>query len=236
MMGRPPILDRTLMTKLARKTGTKNVNGMVSRKARKLGRSSEAALVILCREQGIGTSTFQRHLEGSKQAEIRDALLGMLPQSRATPRATKRGHPAKTGINKRASHKIAVEYLIQDEELRSRCQNELLASAHFDKAVSQATLVLEERIRSKAQLTGLVGEHLVSAAFNENLPKTLLRVASGDAGDQRGFTQILRGLVPTFRNKTHHFIIKNFSREEAMCVCGFIDVLLRVVDGSTKTI
>jgi uncharacterized protein (TIGR02391 family) len=234
-MGRPPILDRSLMAKLARKTGTRNVNGLVSRKAEKLRLSSEAALVILCREKGIGTSTFQRRLEASKQAEIRDALLGMLPQSRITKSGAKVGQLPKPVTSKRASRKNAVEYLIQDGELRSRCQNELLASAHFDKAVSQATLVLEERIRSKAQLTGLVGENLVNAAFNENLSQTMLRVASGDAGDQRGFTQILRGLVPTFRNKTHHFIIKNFSREEAMGVCGFIDVLLRVVDGSTKT-
>jgi uncharacterized protein (TIGR02391 family) len=234
-MGRPPILDRTLMAKLAKKTGTTNVNGLVSRKAAKLGLSSEAALVVLCREHGIGASIFQRRLVGSTQAEIRDALLGMLPQSRTTQLATKGSRPAKPATNKRAARKNAVEYLIQDEELRSRCQNELLASAHFDKAVSQATLVLEERIRSKAQLSGLVGENLVNAAFNEGLSTTLLRVASGDAGDQRGFTQILRGLVPTFRNKTHHFIVADFSREEAMGICGFIDVLLRVVDGSTKT-
>jgi len=62
----------------------------------------------------------------------------------------------------------------------------------------------------------------------------MLRVASQEEDDQRGFTQILRGIVPAFRNKTHHHIINSFSREEAMRVCGFIDVLLRVVDNSTK--
>jgi uncharacterized protein (TIGR02391 family) len=222
------------MTKLAKKTGTKNVNGLVSRKAAKLRHSSEAALVILCKEQGIGTSTFQRRLEGSKQAEIRDALLGMLPQTRATSLAAKGNRRAKPAASNRIKRKNAVEYLIKDQELRSRCQNELLASADFDKAVSQATLVLEERIRTKAQLMGLIGEPLVNEAFKESLSTTMLRVASGDAGEQRGFTQILRGLVPTFRNKTHHFIIKNFSREEAMRVCGFIDVLLSVVDSSEK--
>jgi hypothetical protein len=59
-------------------------------------------------------------------------------------------------------------------------------------------------------------------------------VASAEAEDQRGFTQLLRGLVPAFRNKTHHHITATFSREDAMRVCGFIDVMLRVVDGCAK--
>jgi hypothetical protein len=74
----------------------------------------------------------------------------------------------------------------------------------------------------------------VGFAFNEDISKTLLRVASNDADDQRGFSQILRGVVPAFRNATHHHVINSFSREEAMRVCGFIDVLLRVVDSSVK--
>jgi uncharacterized protein (TIGR02391 family) len=95
--------------------------------------------------------------------------------------------------------------------------------------------VLEDRIREKAQPTKkLVGENLVGYAFNEEISKTVLRVASNDPEDQRGFTQILRGTFAAFRNKTHHHIIKNISREEAMRVCGFIDVLLRVVDNSVK--
>src|SRR5208282_3892567 len=131
---------------------------------------------------------------------------------------------------------IAV-YLIQDNELRDRCGDILLASSKFDRPINQATQVLEDRIRKKAQpnLVGkkLVGEALVNFAFNEDLSKTVLQV-NDDPEDQRGFTQILRELVPAFRNKTHHHILNNLSREEAMRVCGFIDVLLRVVDGTTK--
>jgi len=131
--------------------------------------------------------------------------------------------------------KLAIEYLIEDQELRSRCQDILMASANFDRPINQATLVLEDRMRKKAEPTAkLVGENLVGYAFNEEISKTVLRVASNDADDQRGFTQILRGVVAAFRNKTHHHVVNNFSREEAMRVCGFIDVLLRVVDNSVK--
>jgi hypothetical protein len=67
-------------------------------------------------------------------------------------------------------------------------------------------------------------------------PKTpLLQVGSGQADDQRGFTQILRGIVPAFRNHTHHHVSDSFSQEEAILVVGFIDVLLRLVEGSIDT-
>jgi uncharacterized protein (TIGR02391 family) len=127
--------------------------------------------------------------------------------------------------------------MIQDEHLRSRCAPVLVGNRNFDIAINQATLVLEDRIRKRSGATGkLVGENLVNFAFNEDLGKTLLRVASGDPHDQRGFTQILRGIVPAFRNKTHHHLIDGLTREEALRVCGFIDTLLRVVDGSVRSL
>jgi len=238
-MGRPAILDRKLMGKIAAKLGKKEikvVNGMVSRRAAKLGISAEAALVILARENEIGTSTYQRKLDGAKQEEIRVNLTAFFPaQRRNTVIGAKNSRPLKSTVSKRTSLKFAIEYLIQDQELRARCQDILLASSNFDRPVNQATLVLEDRIRKKAQPPNkLVGENLVGYAFNEDLARTVLRVASNDSDDQRGFTQILRGIVPAFRNKTHHHIINSFSRDEAMRVCGFIDVLLRVVDSSTK--
>jgi len=135
----------------------------------------------------------------------------------------------------KAQLKAAIEYLIQDPELHDRWQDILRASKNFDRPINQATLILEDRIRKKAQLPKkLTGENLVSQAFNEQLAKTVLHVASNDPDDQRGFTEILRGIVPAFRNLTHHHVTDIFSRQDALRVCGFIDVLLRVVDGSTK--
>lgn len=239
-MARPRILDSKIMSKIAKKLGKKDitaVNGMVSKKASKLGISAEAALILLAKEHGIGTSTYQRNLEVTKQAEVRDALPAIFAPSKVTSHTskTKNGNGMKPMISKRASLKLAIEYLIEDQELRSRCQDILMASANFDRPINQATLVLEDRMRKKAEPTAkLVGENLVGYAFNEDISKTVLRVASNDADDQRGFTQILRGVVAAFRNKTHHHVANNFSREEAMRVCGFIDVLLRVVDNSVK--
>ncbi len=238
-MSRPRILDSKLMSKLAKacdKRDITDINVMVSQKAAKLGISAEAALIILAKEKGIGTSTYQRSLDPTKQAEVRDALptifAGGTRSAKYTNKIAEKSAPT---TNKRALLKAEIEYLIQDQELRDRCGDILLASSKFDRPINQATLVLEDRIRKKSQPSDkLVGETLVNFAFKEDLAKTVLRVASNDPEDQRGFTQILRGIVPSFRNITHHHIVNNFSREEAMRVCGFIDVLLRVVDNSVK--
>jgi len=238
-MARPRILDSKIISKLAVATRKKsrNINVMVSKKANKLGISAEAALIILAKQYGIGTLTYQRSLDSTKQAEVRDALPGIFGASfRATGimNANKYKTPAQLN-SKRALLKSAIEYLVEDQELRDRCEDILLADSKFDRPVNQATLVLEERIRNKALPSDRrVGEALVNFAFNEDTSKTVLKVASGDSDDQRGFTQILRGIVPAFRNKTHHHIVNSFSREDAMRVCGFVDVLLRIVDGSLK--
>lgn len=239
-MARPRILDSKIMSKLTKKLGKKKVadiNVMVSNKASKLGISAEAALIILAKQHEIGTSTYQRSLDTAKQAEVRNALPAIFVPARITNHANKARNEngTKPAISKKASLKLAIEYLIEDEELRSRCQDILMASANFDRPINQATLVLEDRIRKKVLPTKkIVGENLVGYAFNEEISKTVLRVASNDSDDQRGFTQMLRGIFAAFRNKTHHHIIKSFSREEAIRVCGFIDVLLRVVDNSVK--
>lgn len=238
-MARPRILNQKIMSKLAKKLGKKNItaiNGMVSHKASQLGISAEAALILLAKEHGIGTATYQRGLDVSKQAEVRDTLPALFaPSTRATSNEQRVTSKKVKQTSKRALLKSAIEYLIQDQTLIDRCADNLIGSRNFDIAINQATLVLEDRIRTKAQPTKkLVGEPLVNFAFNEDPTKTVLQVAGNDTDDQRGFTQILRGIVPTFRNKTHHHIIKTFSREDAMRVCGFIDVLLRVVDNSVK--
>jgi|GEM_PF-1046571 len=236
----PKRLDQSLMSKIAKKTGEKNIyriNVMVSKRASKLGISSEAALVLLAKSYGIGVSTYQKSLDSIKQAEIRDSMSTMITpvQTKLSSSANKNSNSTKGISSKKSYLRLAIEYLIEDKELLDRCKDILLATKNFDRPINQATLVLEDRIRTKSQPPKkLVGENLVSYAFNEDISKSILKVESMDPEDQRGFTQILRGIFPLFRNKTHHHVIKSFSREEAMRVCGFIDVILRIVDNSIK--
>ena len=80
-MGRA-ILDPKIMAKIAERSGRKNpssVSVMISQKASKLGISSEAALIIIAKKHGIGTSVYQRSLDPAKQAEVRAAISTQLP-------------------------------------------------------------------------------------------------------------------------------------------------------------
>jgi uncharacterized protein (TIGR02391 family) len=234
------LLDDKLVGKLAKrldKPDTKAINVMVSKLAHKLGIASQAALIVLAKQNGIGTAVYQRSLDAAMQAQVRDALPSIFLSSNAQPRRAsgRKSVGYKNVSSKKASLRLAIEYLIHDPILLDRCQDLLMAPSNFDRAINQATQILEDRIRKKAAPSKkLTGESLVGFAFNEDLLKTVLRVESGDPDDQRGFTQILRGIVPAFRNKTHHHITDSLSREEAMRVVGFIDVLLRVVDKSAK--
>jgi hypothetical protein len=232
-------LNEPLMEKLRKKLGKRDlvvVNKLISAEARRRGISSEAALVVLATKNSIGASIYQRSLDATKQAEIHRVLAAPAASATRTP-ARSAGHAtgsSRAATSDRVRLRAAVDYLIADTELHSRCADILMGPRNFDRAINQATLVLEDRLRTKAEpLSRMVGENLVGYAFNEDLARTVLRVDSNNPDDQRGLTQMLRGIVPAFRNSTHHHII-NFSREEAMRICGFVDVLLRVVDNAVK--
>jgi len=232
------LLDPKLLTKIAAAKGKseKYIGEMVSKFAHKHGVSSQAALVYLAKQSDIGTALYQRKLDASKQAEVRDLLAKPSPERAVTARKATRPPSQPKPASKRASLKSATRHLLRDGVLRERCLDLLAASSRYDRAINQATLVLEDRIRKKAKPPlPMTGEPLVNFAFKDEMSKTVLRVGSGHADDQRGFTQILRGIVPAFRNHTHHHVSDSFSQEEAILVVGFIDVLLRVVEGSIDT-
>jgi hypothetical protein len=109
------ILDPKIMAKIANKIGKKNltdINKIVYKKAAKLGISSEAALILLAKEHGIGTSAYQRSLDVAKQAEVRDALPLIFAPAQTVSHAgkTKSGNKSKPAISKKESLKFAIEY------------------------------------------------------------------------------------------------------------------------------
>lgn len=234
-MGRR-ILDPKIVTKLCKATGLEPnaVRVKVSQLASKKRVASEVALVLLAHQHGIGTAVFQRNLDPGMQTAIRDALDTSVTSRASSTKVNKTIE--KRAASKRDILKGAIELLIHDQQLRSKCADILLAQSNYDRPINQATLVLEDRIRKKVKPpTPMVGEALVNYAFNEKLEKTRLQVASAQAEEQRGITIILRGFVPAFRNTTHHHIVDTFTQEDAIRTCAFIDLLLRVVD-STKVV
>jgi uncharacterized protein (TIGR02391 family) len=241
-MSRTRVLDKSLLYKICRKLGKKDIvkiNVMVSKKASNLGISSEAALILLAKELGIGVSAYQRKLAPYKQAEVRDMLPIIFSKKSYKKTAKKyinKNLPYRQPIelSHKARLKAAIEYLIHDPELEARCNDLLLRPSRFDRAINQATQVLEDRIRQKASFQGrLVGIALVNYAFNNDLTKTILKI-SDNPDEQNGFVNILRGVMLAFRNPTHHYVKNTLTREEAMQICGFIDVLLKVIGRAIK--
>jgi hypothetical protein len=233
-MGRR-ILDPKIVDKIHKVTGKSEaaIGVQVSKLAAKKRVPSQVALVLLAHKHGVGTAVFQRKLDPAHQAAIRDALQAAPTVAKRTERSTTASPVEKRSTTKKEVVKLAIDLLIHDDQLRSKCADILVAKSNFDRPINQATLVLEERIRTKAKPPQpLVGEPLVNYAFHEQLSKTRLRVASGKADEQRGITQILRGFVSALRNITHHHIVDSFTQEDALRVCGFVDFLLRVVDNT----
>lgn len=231
------ILDSKLVAKLCKVTGKSEaaIGVKVSKLAAKRRVAPQIALVLLCEKHGVGTAVYQRTLNASHQAAIRDELA----KGESPPRfriASKISAEKRT-VTKRETLKRAIELLIYDPTLRSKCSDILMARSSYERPINQATLVLEDRIRKRVKpRTPLVGEQLVNYAFNERLEKTRLQVASAQADEQRGITQILRGFVPAFRNVTHHHIVDTFTQEDAIRICCFIDILLRVVDSTNHVV
>lgn len=121
---------------------------------------------------------------------------------------------------------------IHDRELQDRCGDLILGSGPFDRVINQATLVLEDRLRNRAGLDRThFGPGLVSAAVKSDPAESLI-VFSTVKSEQEGYANILRGLMQALRNETHHTVADNFSREDALSICGFIDRILRLIDQS----
>lgn len=121
---------------------------------------------------------------------------------------------------------------IIDKELRSRCADILVAQSHYDRVINQSTLVLEDRIRKKANAErNLVGVQLVNKVLNTVISKSVLKLSSNPE-EHEGISQICRGIMIGFRNPTHHHLTEKYIQTEALKFCCFIDNILQIIDNA----
>lgn len=124
---------------------------------------------------------------------------------------------------------------IEDSDIKSRCGDILLGEGPFDRAINQATQILEDRIKKKAELknTPLIGIQLISKAVHPKLDETILKFS--DKPDiQEGYSFLLKGIMSNYRNTTHHSLSFDCNREYALKICAYIDELLKIVEKSEK--
>jgi len=237
-MPRPRILDIKILEKIAKKLGKKNkaeVNKIISARARKLRISSEAVLVILAKELNIGTAVYQRRLAPNVQEEIRATLPVIFtrqrgPQKKEMARST---YANKSQVRKRSVLSLAIEYLLQDEELKDRCGDLLRRPRNFDRVFREATTVLEDRLRRLSGVKGMKPLDLTGKVLSPNPQKAIL-VVSDEKSEQDGFYSICKGVVLSFRDPTHHELSDKFNRIDALKFCSFIDSLLSILNQVQK--
>lgn len=124
---------------------------------------------------------------------------------------------------------------IEDSNIKQRCGDILLGDGAFDRAINQATQILENKIKEKSGLidTALIGIPLVSKAIHPKIEETILKFS--DKSDiQEGYSYLFKGLISNYRNPTHHSLSFECSREYALKICAYIDELLRIIDCSEK--
>ena len=220
-------LDQPLLEKIANKWGKTKpyIRVKISQRAAKLSISSEAAQILLAREHGIGTAYAFRKLDPHMQDQVREILLLQVAEpSQSTDRKDVK---ARRTIDPFGA---AIDFLIRDDELKSRCKDLLRSKKHLDRVFREATTVLENRIKTKGNITKTMKpEDLVNLVLNPDLSKAIV-IISDEGSEQTGFHQLCKGITLTFRNKVHHNLDDEVTREDALRFCGFIDVLLGILE------
>lgn len=130
--------------------------------------------------------------------------------------------------------------VIKDTRLRDRCYDLLSAERNYDRALREATTVLEDRLREKCGhdlLSQLI--KLTSDQTATNLVQTLLKpekpvlYISQDVRERNSFYAIMRGVVLYLRNPPHHTIDDAVELSWAWAVVSLIDRLLTDIDNCT---
>ena len=122
-----------------------------------------------------------------------------------------------------------ITFYFADSELDSRCRDLINAHDHYDRAVNQATLILENRIKGKfPEYSEMNGLPLISKLINPDPTKTRILI-SEIGSEQEGFANLFKGIIGAYRNTTHHKI-EAMEKRRAIQICGFIDNLLEAIE------
>ena len=219
-------IDTILLSKIAEKIGKKKkyVQEQISKRATRFSIASPAAQILWAKELGIGTGVALRSLPPHVQEQVQSALptTFVKEKSERTKGNKYKNHPRAKAIDPIS---LAVDYLLTDPELKSRCSDLIKKKQHLDRAFREATTVLETRIKRLSKMKGRNPEQLVNLAINPDPAKAIL-IMSSEPSEQAGFHSICKGIVLAFRNRAHHDIDDNASREVALKFCAFVDVVL----------
>jgi hypothetical protein len=221
-------LNSGLLRRMSDRTGkpVKYVREQISKRARSQNIGSAAAQLLWARLLGLGVATAL----AQATPEVRQELhMSAEPKRVHTPtqREQTNRHRRLAPITDQT-----IRALINDQELYGRCKDLFRAKRHFDRVIREATTLLDDRLKTKSGIHYLSPENLVGRAINPDPDKTVIEVSS-NAAEQTGFHNICKGIMLAFRNRAHHSLSDSFTREDALKFCGFLDIVLGMIDSST---
>jgi len=140
--------------------------------------------------------------------------------------AEKRAQKFTTSVSDRNLHKDLLHF----------CRAELLQDNYFH-AVLEATKSVASKVRSLTELTS-DGSKLIDDAFGGTNPILKINAFKTDTekSEQRGFTNLAKGLFGTFRNPTAHApkIEWDLEEQDALDLFTLASYVLRRIDNSHK--
>jgi uncharacterized protein (TIGR02391 family) len=153
-----------------------------------------------------------------------DGKFHRVNQAATLGEAEHRAHRLRAAMSARGVHQEVLRF----------CRAELLNNNCFH-AVLEATKGVAERLRG---LTGATndGAELVDEALGGSAPKIKINqfITDSEKSEQRGFTNLLKGLFGTFRNPTAHAprIAWQLKEDDALDLFSLCSYVHRRLDGS----
>ena len=218
-------LDPDLLEKMVRKTrkSKQYLREQVSRRASRIAVSSLAAQILWARDLGLGIASALNRSDPGVRDEVRSSPR-LLPVAVSAKGIRQFRSPQQRNPNLGT----AIDFLLEDSELRDRCRDLLLARRHYDRVVREATTVLDNRLKKVSGISNMNPGALVGKALAPDPNKAVI-IVSTERDEQEGFFSICKGVMQVFRNRAHHTLSNAFTQADALKFCGFIDTILAVV-------
>jgi hypothetical protein len=226
-------LDQGILKKLAKKTGKgeQYLREQISKRAGRLGIASPAAEILWARDHGIGTGRYLATLPAHIQDQVRDGV-----STAGHPARAPRAEANAPGRTRTVADPVraAIDMLLSDTVLRKRCSDLLRGQGPYDRAIREATTILDDRLKKLGGITNYMNPiDVVGKVLSPDPNKAIIKVST-EAAEQEGMFNICKGLTLAFRGPLHHTLKDHMTRPEALKFCGFVDTLLGVLAEAAK--